>query len=256
MENKRQGKRKIHPFISIGSEGGIAGLLVFGGALAFAGFMAVASFASNKPVGHRISASIKLVEILDIDNSSFLYGLCMTFNLGISYIYVQEEKSELKETSVEENPTQEIVFSDYSHPESAASSNESGVAEAQEVEKDEEPQHDITSSETEDEKDDVDDVSEKATGTTTLDHKEEPVWPAKHTHVCTDSDVDDSDCDDAKKATMCQNLNVLMVSNYQPLTWLFPFLLLALLLLLVLLTHRPQESFYVLDEANSVVNRI
>ncbi|XP_029130006.1 uncharacterized protein LOC114916758 [Cajanus cajan] len=267
MENKRQGKRKIHPFISIGSEGGIAGLLVFGGALAFAGFMAVASFASNKrkPKDHQPKPQQLLLEDHHIDTTQTLTSLiqdstiphgdatcCWTPNISVN----QEEKSELKETSVEENPTQEIVFSDYSHPESAASSNESGVAEAQEVEKDEEPQHDITSSETEDEKDDVDDVSEKATGTTTLDHKEEPVWPAKHTHVCTDSDVDDSDCDDAKKATMCQNLNVLMVSNYQPLTWLFPFLLLALLLLLVLLTHRPQESFYVLDEANSVVNRI
>lgn len=48
----RLGKRRMifHPLssLSIGGEGGIAGLIVFGGALAIAGFMAVASFASNK----------------------------------------------------------------------------------------------------------------------------------------------------------------------------------------------------------------
>lgn len=47
----KEGRRKIiHPFssLSIGGEGGIAGLLVFGGALAIAGFMAVTSFATNK----------------------------------------------------------------------------------------------------------------------------------------------------------------------------------------------------------------
>lgn len=48
----RQGlKKKMHPLISslsIGGDGGIAGLFVFGGALALAGFMAVGSFASKK----------------------------------------------------------------------------------------------------------------------------------------------------------------------------------------------------------------
>lgn len=57
MEDKRtaitnnQARKKIHPLIrslSIGGEGGIVGLVVFGGALAIAGFMEVASFASNK----------------------------------------------------------------------------------------------------------------------------------------------------------------------------------------------------------------
>jgi len=46
----RQGRKKVLPLsgLCIGGEGGIAGLFVFGGALAIAGFMAVASFASNK----------------------------------------------------------------------------------------------------------------------------------------------------------------------------------------------------------------
>lgn len=50
MEGKRQGRNKVLPTnaLCIGGEGGIAGLFVFGGALAIAGFMAVASFASNK----------------------------------------------------------------------------------------------------------------------------------------------------------------------------------------------------------------
>lgn len=57
MEDKRtvitnnQARKKIHPLIrslSIGGEGGIVWLVVFGGALAIAGFMEVASFASNK----------------------------------------------------------------------------------------------------------------------------------------------------------------------------------------------------------------
>lgn len=51
ITNKNGKKKIIQPLISslsIGHEGGVAGLLVFGGALAIAGFMAVASFASNK----------------------------------------------------------------------------------------------------------------------------------------------------------------------------------------------------------------
>lgn len=224
----------------------------------------------------------------------------MAFNL--LQIYVKEDKSELKPRSVEESPTdfhhQEIVFSDSSHPESAASSNEGGVAEEcmksllnSPSGQNEEPQDDLTSSETEtetedddidvdDDDDDMlsDDVSEigeqdgskVATGTTSM----EPVWPEEliqhakqkfkgDSHVCSDSEVDGSDDLDeammtvANQATMNQNLNFFMVPNNQPLTtWVFPFLLLALLLILVLLTRRPQESFYVLDEGTSVVTRI
>ncbi|TKY61755.1 gar2 protein [Spatholobus suberectus] len=346
----RQGKKKIHPLISlsIGGEGGIAGLFVFGGALAIAGFMAVASFASNKHKAkgthdHQPKPKPKPQQVLldehgckseedhdttqsltsFIQHSTIQHGdatCCWTSNMSINQVssssellsaesLILEEKSELKPRKVEESPTQqEIVFSDSSHPESAASSNEGGVAEeclvslfnnskAQEVEKDEEPQDDLTSSETETEtedddiKDDDDDEEEeedddmmsddvsqigeenssKATGTTSLDHNEEPVWPAEliqqakqkfkgDSLVCTDSDVDGSDYDEtktvAKQAALNQNLNFFMVLNNQPLTWVFPLLLLALLLLLVLLTRRPQESFYVLDDGNSVGKRI
>lgn len=219
-----------------------------------------------------------------------------------TWIYFQEEKSELKpRIGDEESPTcfqhQEIVFSDSSHPESAASSNGSGVAEecmgslfnrpsGQEEEvdqKDEVPQDDLTSSEEETETEDEDEMmsdevseagaedSSKETGTTSLDYKEEQVWPSEliqhakqkfkgESHVCSDSDVDSSDYDEdvimTHQANLNQNMNFFMVPNNQPLTWVFPLLLLALLMLLVLLTRRPQESFYVLDEGHSVVRRI
>lgn len=59
MEEERTNKhrkKKIIPFsnLTIGGEGGITGLFMFGGALAFAGFMAVASFASKKNKAKRI----------------------------------------------------------------------------------------------------------------------------------------------------------------------------------------------------------
>ena len=47
----KQGKKRTNPLssiISVGTEGGVAGILVFGGALAVAGYMAVASIASIK----------------------------------------------------------------------------------------------------------------------------------------------------------------------------------------------------------------
>ncbi|KAL2345447.1 hypothetical protein Fmac_006732 [Flemingia macrophylla] len=273
MENKRQGKHPLISSLSIGGEGGITGLLVFGGALAFAGFMAVASFASNKQKAkdHHPKPKPKPQQDHDIDTLTSLIQIphgdatcCWTptpdmsmKQAGDSSELTLEDKSEgLEETRGEESQSlhdQEIVFSDYSPPESAL---------PQEVEKDEEPQHDRTSED--DQQDDGDmtskDVSEvvsKVTGTTTL---EEPVWHATQKLKGTDSDVDASDSDHtiavAKKAAMYGNLNVLMVPSYQPLTWFFPLLLLALLVLLVLLTHRPQESFYVLDEANSLVKPI
>lgn len=194
------------------------------------------------------------------------------------------------------------MFSDSSPPQSAASSNVSGVAEecmvslfnrpiGQEQEldqKDEIPQDDLASSETEtgteddeeEEEDELmsDEVSEsgsedtsKETGTTSLEYKEEQVWPSElvqhakekfkgDSHACSLSDVDSSDYEEevtmAHQADLNQNLN-LMVPNNQALTWVFPLLLLALLMLLVLLTYRPQESFYVLDdEGHSVVRQI
>ncbi|KAG4916651.1 hypothetical protein JHK87_054208 [Glycine soja] len=285
----RQGlKKKMHPLISslsIGGDGGIAGLFVFGGALALAGFMAVGSFASKKHKAkgthddHQPKPKPKPQQLLleehgcktdheeDRDTTQNLTSLiqhgdaacCWASNMRINQVsdssellsaqsLILEDKSELKPRSVEESPTdfhhQEIVFSDSSHPESAASSNEEIGEE--------------------------DSSKLAATGTTSP----EPIWPVEliehakqklkgDSHVCCDSDMDGSDLDDeaimtvANQATMNQNLNFFMVPNNQPLTtWVFPFLLLALLLSLVLLTRRPQESFYVLDEGTSVVTRI
>lgn len=59
MEEERTNKhrkRKIIPFsnLTIGGESGIAGLFMFGGALAFASFMAVASFATKRNKTKRI----------------------------------------------------------------------------------------------------------------------------------------------------------------------------------------------------------
>jgi hypothetical protein len=50
-KTNKHGKKKINTSlgsITIGGEGGITGLLVFGGALALAGFMAVTSFGTRK----------------------------------------------------------------------------------------------------------------------------------------------------------------------------------------------------------------
>ncbi|KAL2954052.1 hypothetical protein AAZX31_19G199900 [Glycine max] len=324
----RQGlKKKMHPLISslsIGGDGGIAGLFVFGGALALAGFMAVGSFASKKHKAkgthddHQPKPKPKPQQLLleehgcktdheeDRDTTQSLTSLiqhgdaacCWASNMRINQVSDSSELLSaqslilLKPRSVEESPTdfhhQEIVFSDSSHPESAASSNEGGVAEECMMSllnspsgQNEEPQDDLTSSETETETEDDDidvdddmlshDVSEigeedgsklAATGTTSP----EPIWPVEliehakqklkgDSHVCCDSDMDGSDLDDeaimtvANQATMNQNLNFFMVPNNQPLTtWVFPFLLLALLLSLVLLTRRPQESFIVLKK--------
>ncbi|BAT86282.1 hypothetical protein LR48_Vigan03g281900 [Vigna angularis] len=336
MEGKRsvitnkQGRNKVLPTnaLCIGGEGGIAGLFVFGGALAIAGFMAVASFASNKQKAkatHDQQTKSKPQQLLldehecktedDHDTTRSLTSLVKNSSIGngdatcywtSNTSIDQEEKSELRPRSGDqESPTcfqpQEIVFSDSSPPQSAASSNGSGVAEecivslfnrpsGQEQEpdqKDEIPQDDLTSSETETETEDdeeeedemmSDEVSEsgsedtsKETGTTSLDYKEEQVWPSElvqhakqkfkgDRHLCSLSDVDSSDYEEevtmAHQADLDQNLN-LMVPNNQALTWVFPLLLLALLMLLVLLTYRPQESFYVLDdEGHSVVRRI
>ncbi|WVZ06303.1 hypothetical protein V8G54_019649 [Vigna mungo] len=330
MEGKRQGRNKVLPTnaLCIGGEGGIAGLFVFGGALAIAGFMAVASFASNKQKAkatHDQQTKPKPQQLLldehecksedDHDTTPSLTSLVKNSSIGngdatcywtSNTSIDQEEKCELKPRSGDqESPTcfqhQEIVFSDSPPPQSAASSNGSGVAEecmvslfnrpsGQEQEldqKDEIPQDDLASSETETETEDEeeeeeelmsDEVSEsgsedtsKETGTTSLDYKEEQVWPSElvqhakqkfkgDSHVCSLSDVDSSDYEEevtmAHQADLNQNLN-LMVPNNQALTWVFPLLLLALLMLLVLLTYRPQESFYVLDdEGHSVVRRI
>ncbi|KAJ1412595.1 hypothetical protein SESBI_20324 [Sesbania bispinosa] len=330
----KHGKKKIHPFsttLSIGGEGGITGLLVFGGALAIAGFMAVASFARNKNKAkgaHHHQPKPQQLLLNDDgckseDNHETTQTLtsllqhstpqlgdvtcCWASNMSIDQVnssellssqpLILEEKIEFEPDSVEESPDcfhhQEIAFSDHSHPESAASSNENGVAEeclessfnnhsghgqAQQ----DEPQEDLTSTETEteegEEDNDEDDVTEigeedssKATGTTSLDYNEEPVWPAERiqeepgqefkrdyceSHVCSDSDADDEAMTRAKEANLNEKANISMVPNDQPsvlTNWVIPMLLLALLLLLVLLNRRPQESFLVLDDGNSVI---
>ena len=216
---------------------------------------------------------------------------------------VQEEKTDHKPNSEEESPTcfhhQEIAFSDCSHPESASSSNENGVAEdcvvsvfngpsgqTQEV-RNYEHQDGLNSTETESEDNDIDEEeddgvfgsgeedSSKATGCTSLDYNEEPAWPAEliqeqkpefkggyyDGNVCSDCDADGSDYAENDKAmtitngaTLKEKANLCTVLNDQPSVsrnWVIPMLLLALLLILVLLTR--QESFYVLDEDNSLI---
>ncbi|QCD98253.1 hypothetical protein DEO72_LG6g2971 [Vigna unguiculata] len=321
----KQARKKLLPTnaLCIGGEGGIAGLLVFGGALAIAGFMAVASFANNKQKAkatrdqqtkpqqqllldeheckneddHDTTQSLTSL----VNNSSIENGDATCYWTSDTSID-QEEKSELKPRSGDEESPTEIVLSDSSPPQSAASSNGSVVAdecmvslfnrpggqEPEPDEKDEVPEDDLTSSETETETEEEeeeeemmsDEVSEsgsedtsKETGTTSLDYKEEQVWPSElvqrakqklkgeKNHVCSRTDVDSSDYEEevtmAHQANLNQNLNLFMDPNNQALTWIFPLLLLALLMLLVLLTYHPHDSFYVLDdESHSVVRRI
>lgn len=71
----KHGKKKIHTSLGsiiIGGEGGITGLLVFGGALAIAGFMAVTSFGSKqhkkKPIIHPQSHHQQLLLAHDKDS--------------------------------------------------------------------------------------------------------------------------------------------------------------------------------------------
>lgn len=182
--------------------------------------------------------------------------------------FVQEEKIDNKLSSEEESPTcfnhQEFAFSDYSNQESATSSNENQVAQE---EKKGEPQDGLTSTETEDDDDDddmkTDDVREttetddndnmfsddvretdeedslKAIGTTSLDCNEEPILMTV-----------------PKKATLNKNAIFSLVPNHQPsilTAWVKPMLLLALLSLIVVLTHGLQEYLYVLDDGDSVL---
>ncbi|KAK7284621.1 hypothetical protein RJT34_19370 [Clitoria ternatea] len=325
----KQGKKKILPLstLSIGGEGGIPGLLVFGGALAIAGFVAVVSFTTNKrktKANHDHPPKPKPQQLLldedgcksQEDHDTILQHedakCCWTSNMSINQVESSEymilvEKSDLKSSNLEGSPTcihQEILLSDYSsHPESAASSNGSGVTEessvslfnnsgdqAQEVEKDESLDG-LTSSETDteddyikedDDEDDDDMTSDEVSeigSKASLDYNEESVWPAKliqepkrrfkghysDSQDCSDSDADGSDylgneetMGVAEEATLNQKANFSTVLNDQPSelgTWVIPTLLLALLMIIVLLTRRPQESFYVLDvdDGNTVI---
>ncbi|KEH24411.1 transmembrane protein, putative [Medicago truncatula] len=208
----KHGKKKIHTSlgsITIGGEGGITGLLVFGGALAIAGFMAVTSFGSKqhkkKPIIHPHHQQLLLADDKhSLQNSTSQLEedatSCLTSNectKTISSFELLSEQPLILEGKINNEPSntcfhhQEIAFSDHSHPESASSSNENAVAEESsgEEEKDEpregltttetedEPQDDITTTETEntDDDDDVtytDEDTSKATETTSLDDKE------------------------------------------------------------------------------------
>lgn len=207
----------------------------------------------------------------------------------------QEEKIDLKPNGEEKSPTsfhpQEVVFSDLSPPESAASSNENGVAEERSVsffnspssgQAQESPQDALKSTTTktedddvdeddddDDEEDDVDEESEdvlesseedssKATGSTSLDYNEEPVWPAELIQEPQEEfkgdycDADDEAMIVTKEASLKgkANFSVAMLNDQPSIprsTWVIPLLLLGLLLILVTLTSRPQESC-VLDD--------
>lgn len=239
---------------------------MFGGALAIAGFMAVTSFARDKSKGkgtceqHAKSKSNKPQELflegeIDHESAKSLSSLLQhstaqdgdvtcywTPNMSVNQVtpsellsgqtLILEKNTDQKLSNVDESPTsfhdQETAFSDHSHPESAASSNENGVAEedvAQELDKDE-PQDGLTSTETEEEEDDDDDIDDdeddeidmsddgseiseddSSKGTGTLDYDDNSTsWPEEmiyesekklkgdysDSHICSDSDADDS----------------------------------------------------------------
>ncbi|KAJ1402386.1 putative transmembrane protein [Sesbania bispinosa] len=168
MAEERVRTKKNRHLISGGGGNGVAGLVVFGGALAVAGFIAVASFATNKNKKTKapLTKPIPQPQQLSLDNDcksqddheiETTQGLrfllphsatptneedaCQgtTITRSISHTSILEEKidpvPELNTTSEGEvlSPTcfhhQEIVLSDDSHPESAASSNNSGIEE-------------------------------------------------------------------------------------------------------------------------------
>lgn len=297
----KHGKKKIHTSfgsITIGGEGGITGLLVFGGALAIAGFMAVTSFGSKKhkkkPIIHPHHQQL----LLDDDKDSLHDSTtqleedatsCLTSNECTKTISSFELLSEplIVEGKIDNEPNntcfhhQEIAsFSDHSHPESAASSNENAVAEESsgEEEKDE-PQEGLTTTETEDEPqddittetesiddDDVTDTDEdssKATETTSLDDKEGLIEQEFKKYYCESNVCGDLYANDGsrfvgnedaaqKEAILNETGNFTMLQKKQPsilTTWVMPMLMLGLLMLLVLLTRGLQESLNVLDDA-------
>lgn len=193
----------------------------------------------------------------------FLYALWVVVTNNLGGEFVQEEKIDNKLSSEEESPTsfnhQEIAFSDYSNQESATSSNENQVA--LEEEKKDEPQGALTSTETEDD-DDSDMKSDDVRETTETDDDDEDMF----SDDARETDEEDSlkvigttslDCNEEpilmtvpKEATLNKNAKFSLMSNHQPsilTTWVKPMLLLALLSLIVLLTHGLREYLYVLD---------
>lgn len=195
-----------------------------------------------------------------------IFNLLITVNLMLNLIH--QEKIDLQPNRAEESPIsvhhQEIVFSDYSRPESATSSNENGAAEEcleSLLEKDE-PQEGLTSADTEseteteteeeeeedDDSDDVTEISEEETGSTSMDYNQEPIWPAKLIREPFERDHSDYAMRVGKgtilkeKANLCMELNDHRRPSVMMTTWVIPMLLIALLLLLVLLNRRPQPA--------------
>ncbi|XP_057717697.1 uncharacterized protein LOC130932394 [Arachis stenosperma] len=311
--NSNEGKKKINPLgsiiLTLGGGGGVAGLVVIGGALAVAGFMAVTSFARNKS-----NAKAKGMDECGYKSAEDHKTACFTSNKSMNLhqvtpseimTIVEEEKSDHKLNNEEENQTcfhqQEIAFSDCSHPESASSSNDNGVAEDCTMLLFNSPNdghsHGFKSTETESDKDsdinegddDDDDgvlgsgeeeeeeESSKATGCTSFDYNDEPVWPAElipeedfkgenycHGQVCSDCDADASDYAENERAMKLSNdvtfkgttakANLCLELNDEPsvlTNWIVPTVLLALFFIVLFLTR--QESIFVLDEAESVV---
>ncbi|XP_004494392.1 uncharacterized protein [Cicer arietinum] len=226
-KTNRHGKKKMHHSLgtlTIGGEGGITGLLVFGGALAIAGFMAVTSFATQRTKKKAIHPYQPIPQHLLLDDDQDIqYSTtqveedvtsccsCLTSNVCTNTVSSSElpsVQSLIPEEKIDNEPNsacfhhQEIAFSDYSLPESATSSNENAVAEEcsmslfnnstdheQDEEKDE-SQDGLTSTETE-VKDDDDVTETDEEDSSDLDHNEELI---EHefknyyceSHVCSD----------------------------------------------------------------------
>jgi hypothetical protein len=223
-DRKRKTNTSLGRSLTIGGEGGITGLLVFGGALAIAGFMAVTSFGTKKHKKKSIHPHQQQYLLDDDEKDSLQYsttqfGEDVTSCLASNECAKTDDSSELQPLTLEEKidnePNsdcfhhQEIAFSDYSQPESATSSNENNenmVAEEssrmfnnsgdceQEEKKDESEDRLITFTETGDENDDMDsddateeteeEDSSEAIETTSLDDNEELIQHKYKKYYC------------------------------------------------------------------------
>ncbi|WJX85119.1 hypothetical protein P8452_67620 [Trifolium repens] len=284
-KTNKHGKKKINTSlgsITIGGEGGITGLLVFGGALALAGFMAVTSFGTRKHKRKAIHPHHQQI-LLDDDHkdhslvqySTTQFGedvtSCLASNECTKTVSSSELQPLIMEEKIDNEPNnacfhpQEVAFSDHSHPESASSSNENGVTEEcpdreQEEGKDE-LQDDLTTTETEDDDDDGDvddDVTETdeedssiATGTTSPDEKEELIEQEYKKYYCESNLYSEEEMTVQKEAILNKTANLSVVQNDQPSifrTWVMPMLMLGFLMILAVLTRGLQEFLYVLDD--------
>ncbi|WJX79806.1 hypothetical protein P8452_62888 [Trifolium repens] len=288
-KTNKHGKKKINTSlgsITIGGEGGITGLLVFGGALALAGFMAVTSFGTRKHKRKAIHPHHHQQILLDDDKDHSLVQYsttqfgedvtsCLESNECTKTVSSSELQPLILEEKIDNEPNnacfhpQEVAFSDHSHPESASSSNENGVTEEcpelllnnscdreQEEEKDE-LQDGLTTTETDDDDDVDDDVMETdeedssiATGTTSLDEKEELIEQEYKKYYC-ENNLCSEEMTVQKEAILNKTANLSVVQNDQPSifrTWVMPMLMLGFLMILAVLTRGLQESLYVLDD--------